>query len=131
MLEISKNLFISYAFFHTLRDVWNIFSHKYGTFLQQISAPSSSLSEVAFSPPPSVKWSPLRSPKSNRFQRIPRATLHGVSTADQNGAHIDRSNDVGFLVFLTVFLVEQSYLPLRTANKRKKKQVRKTSIQKL
>ena len=34
-------------------------------------------------------------------------------------------------LFSAVFLVEQSYLPLRKVNKRKKKQVRKTSIQKL
>ena len=74
------------------------FPHKYGTFPQQISAPSSSLSD--FSPPPSVKWSPLRSPKSNRFQRIPRATLHGVSTADQNEPTLksfeERFDDVSF-----------------------------------
>ena len=107
------------CFFHTLRDAWNIFSHKYGTFSQQISAPSSSFSEVAFLRPPSVKWSP----KSNCFQRRTlRATLHGVSTADQKEPTLK-----------TVFLVEQSYLLSRKVNKRKKKQVhvRKTSIQKL
>ena len=80
--------------FSYLERCMEYFSHKYGTFSQQISAPSSSFSEVAFSRPPSVKWSP----KSNRFQRRTlRATLHGASTADQNEPTLksfeERSND--------------------------------------
>ena len=99
------------------------FSHKYSTFSQQISAPSSSFSEVAFSGPPSVKLRLILSPNSNCFQRRTlRATLHGVSTADQNELTLksfeECSDDVSFR-FQQFFFLNSPYLPLRKVNKRK------------
>ena len=65
---------------------------------------------------------------------LPRRDVLNVvrNTADQNEPTLKSWEErPDKFSFSTDFFVEQSNLPLRKVNKRKKKQVRKTSIQKL